>query len=54
VLVEQNTQRAVAIADEVYLMQGGKVVLSQPAAEVDLDQLHRLYFSRQEPGVAEH
>jgi len=46
VLVEQNTHRAVAIADQVYLLQGGKVVLSQPAAEVDLDRLHQLYFAR--------
>ncbi len=46
VLVEQNTQRAVAIADHVYLMQGGRVALSQPAADVDLDRLHRLYFAR--------
>jgi len=46
VLVEQNTKRAVEIADQVYLMQGGRVVLSQPAAEVDLERLHRLYFAR--------
>jgi branched-chain amino acid transport system ATP-binding protein len=46
VLVEQNTRHAVAIADQVHLLQGGKVVLSQPAAEVDLDALHRLYFAR--------
>ncbi|MEO8303620.1 MAG: ABC transporter ATP-binding protein [Betaproteobacteria bacterium] len=46
VLVEQNTERAVAIADAVYLLQGGKVVLAQPAAEVDLHRLHRLYFAR--------
>ena len=46
VLVEQNTQRAVEVADAVYLMQGGKVVLEQPAAEVDLASLHRLYFGR--------
>ena len=39
ILVEQNTQRAVGVADHVYLMQSGKVVLSQPAAEVDLDAL---------------
>jgi branched-chain amino acid transport system ATP-binding protein len=47
VLVEQNTQRAVDIADNVYLMQGGRVVLGQPAAEVDLARLHQLYFARQ-------
>ena len=46
VLVEQNTQKAVGIADQVYLMQSGKVVLSQPASEVSLEQLHELYFAR--------
>jgi branched-chain amino acid transport system ATP-binding protein len=46
VLVEQNTQRAVEIADDVYLMRGGKVVLAQPAADVDLESLHRLYLSQ--------
>lgn len=46
VLVEQNTERAVGIADHVYLMQGGKVALSQPASEIRLDQLHDLYFAR--------
>jgi len=46
VLVEQNTQRAVGVADHVYLMQGGKVVLSQAAAEVSLEHLHDLYFAR--------
>jgi branched-chain amino acid transport system ATP-binding protein len=46
VLVEQNTQKAVAIADHVYLMQSGKVVLSQPVADVSLERLHDLYFAR--------
>jgi branched-chain amino acid transport system ATP-binding protein len=46
IVVEQNTQRAVGVADHVYLMQSGKVVLSQPAAEVDLAHLHELYFAR--------
>jgi branched-chain amino acid transport system ATP-binding protein len=46
VLVEQNTQKAVGVADHVYLMQSGKVVLSQPAADVSLDHLHDLYFAR--------
>jgi branched-chain amino acid transport system ATP-binding protein len=46
ILVEQNTHRAVGVADHVYLMQSGKVVLSQPAAEVSLDHLHALYFAR--------
>ena len=46
VLVEQNTQKAVAVADQVYLMQSGKIVLSQPAADVSLERLHDLYFAR--------
>ena len=46
VLVEQNTHRAVGVADHVYLMQGGKVVLSQAAADVSLDHLQSLYFAR--------
>ncbi|MBD5803207.1 ABC transporter ATP-binding protein [Aromatoleum evansii] len=46
VLVEQNTHKAVGVADQVYLMQSGKVVLSQPAAEVSLEALHELYFAR--------
>lgn len=46
VLVEQNTQAAVKIADHVYLMQGGKVVLSQAAIDVNMDTLHQHYFAR--------
>ncbi len=45
VLVEQNTAQALAVADHVYLLQGGRVVLSQPAAEVELDALHARYFA---------
>jgi branched-chain amino acid transport system ATP-binding protein len=44
ILVEQNTERALAIADHVYLLQGGKVALSEPAANVTLARLHELYF----------
>ena len=47
VLVEQNTHRAVGVADYVYLMQGGKVLLSKPAADVNLSALHDLYFGRE-------
>lgn len=46
VLVEQNTHMAVGIADEVHLMQTGRILLSQSAAQVDIDQLHDLYFAR--------
>ncbi|HEU5435913.1 MAG TPA: ATP-binding cassette domain-containing protein, partial [Telluria sp.] len=46
ILVEQNTERAVGVADHVYLMQSGKVALSAPAAQVDLAHLHELYFAR--------
>uniref|UniRef100_UPI003340F2C8 ABC transporter ATP-binding protein n=1 Tax=Castellaniella defragrans TaxID=75697 RepID=UPI003340F2C8 len=46
VLVEQNTHRAVGIADHVYLMQNGKIILSETADRIDLDALHDLYFAR--------
>ncbi|QRZ15013.1 ABC transporter ATP-binding protein [Paracoccus methylovorus] len=46
ILVEQNTNKALEVADHVYLVRGGKVVLSEPAANVDLDRLHDLYFAR--------
>ena len=45
VLVEQNTARAVAVADHVYLMQNGRIVLSQAARDVDLAHLTELYFA---------
>jgi branched-chain amino acid transport system ATP-binding protein len=46
VLVEQNTHMAVSVADHIHLMQTGTVVFSQPASQVNLDQLHNLYFAR--------
>jgi branched-chain amino acid transport system ATP-binding protein len=46
VLVEQNTNMAVGVADHVHLMQTGKILLSEEAANVDLDQLHDLYFGK--------
>ena len=46
VLVEQNTNKALKIADHVHLVRGGKVVLSERADSVDLAHLHDLYFAR--------
>jgi len=46
VLVEQNTTLAVDVADRVYLLSSGRIVLDEAAANVDLDVLHELYFSR--------
>src|SRR5699024_11640225 len=48
VLVEQNTRHALATADYAYVMRSGKVILAQPAAEVDMEHLHDLYFARGE------
>ncbi len=45
VLVEQNTVRTLKVADHVYLMQAGRVTLSEAAARVDLARLHELYFT---------
>jgi branched-chain amino acid transport system ATP-binding protein len=44
VLVEQNTQRAVAIADHVLLMRGGRIVMSGAARDISLDELHAEYL----------
>ena len=46
VLVEQNTHMALRLADQVYLMQGGKVTFAARANEVDVDALHDMYFAR--------
>ena len=46
ILVEQNTARALAIADHVYLMASGKIVLDASAGQIDLAQVHDLYFAR--------
>ncbi|NEX60772.1 ABC transporter ATP-binding protein [Noviherbaspirillum galbum] len=45
VLVEQNTHMALSVADRVYMMRSGKVVLDKPASEVDVKALHDLYFA---------
>ena len=45
VLVEQNTHMALSVADRVYMMRSGKVVLDKSAAEVDIAKLHDLYFA---------
>ena len=45
VLVEQNTHMALSVADRVYMMRSGKVVLDKPAADIDEAKLHELYFA---------
>jgi branched-chain amino acid transport system ATP-binding protein len=45
VLVEQNTVRTLKVADHIYLMQAGRMTLSEAAARVDLARLHDLYFA---------
>ncbi|SDD92531.1 ABC transporter ATP-binding protein [Paraburkholderia lycopersici] len=46
VLVEQNTGMALRLADQVYLMQGGKVTFAARAKDVNVDELHDMYFAR--------
>jgi len=46
ILVDQNTHRTVGVAEHVYLMQSGKVVLAQAARDVSLDHLHDRHFAR--------
>jgi len=45
-LIEQNTHIALSVADQVHLMRSGKLLLSKPAAGIDLDRLHDLYLAR--------
>ncbi|MGE5651943.1 ABC transporter ATP-binding protein [Noviherbaspirillum sp. UKPF54] len=45
VLVEQNTHMALSVADRVYMMRSGRVVLDKPASEIDVAKLHDLYFA---------
>jgi len=46
VLVEQNTHKALQVADWVYLLSSGKVLLSEPTNNVEVERLHDLYFAR--------
>lgn len=43
-LVEQNTQLSINLADRVCLMRSGKIVFTKQADEIDLEELHRAYF----------
>lgn len=45
VLVEQNTHMALSVAERVYMMRSGNVVLDKPASEIDVSKLHDLYFA---------
>ncbi|MGB7478867.1 MAG: ABC transporter ATP-binding protein [Burkholderiaceae bacterium] len=45
VLVEQNTHMALGVADRVLMLRSGRLVLDQPASEIDLARLHDLYFA---------
>lgn len=45
ILVEQSTHRAVGVADQVYLLQSGKVVLAERASNIDMEHFHELYFA---------
>lgn len=43
-LIEQNTHQALNVADRVYLMRSGKMLMEGEASKVDLSALHDLYF----------
>ncbi len=42
-LVEQYVNRALALADSVYLLNQGTIVYDGPAAELDEDRIFELY-----------
>jgi branched-chain amino acid transport system ATP-binding protein len=37
--------RGMNVANRMYMMRSGKVVLDKPAADVDIANLHDLYFA---------
>lgn len=46
ILVEQNTHKAVGVADKVHLLQGGKLVMSDDARNISMEKLHERYFAQ--------
>jgi branched-chain amino acid transport system ATP-binding protein len=44
VLVEQDIGKALAVADRVYCMMGGRVTLAAPADGVTRQEIHTAYF----------
>lgn len=49
-LVEQDAKRALAVADDVYVLQSGRVVVHAPPSAVSDDELRRAYLG----SAAEH
>lgn len=43
-LVEQNTQLSIKLADRVCLMRSGKMIFTKAANDIDMEELHRAYF----------
>jgi branched-chain amino acid transport system ATP-binding protein len=43
-LVEQNTQLAIKLADRVCLMRSGNMIFTKAADDIDMEELHRAYF----------
>jgi branched-chain amino acid transport system ATP-binding protein len=44
VLVEQDIGKALAVADRVYCIMGGRVTLTAKSAEATREEIHRAYF----------
>jgi branched-chain amino acid transport system ATP-binding protein len=54
VLVEQLLEKALAVADRVYALVQGLVVLQAPTGEANLPQrLEHAYFGQEVPGLAQ-
>lgn len=45
-LVEQNTRKALELADHVYVLANGRVALSSPRVSVTEEALHSIYFGQ--------
>ena len=43
--VEHNTHMPLAVADHIFMMRSGRVILDKPADQMDIGTLHDLYFA---------
>ncbi|GJI91106.1 ABC transporter ATP-binding protein [Duganella hordei] len=44
ILVEQNTERAINVAEHVLMILSGKICISQNAADTNIQHIHKLFF----------
>lgn len=43
-IVEQEIQHALQMADRIYLLKKGQIILEKPKSEIDVEEIEKLYF----------